>query len=231
MNATRAPELNNMAEFMEWERNSKKTDSEEKRRRLLSAFLTKAARSMTAGGTKKRDGKTKTRRRRNSLPSLPSSRKTSSRRASAVLSEAEEQHEEEHTKSTDDVSGLDERQSTLSSHDTWYYSSNHVLVNRERVDRKIEPLRRNINLDEIAKELAEKAAKKGKPAKVPKKYSGNILRGESIRDIHHVTMHRDCKERDYILKPAFQEFGMATQRGEDGLLYLCQIFDKKRQEA
>eukprot|EP00957_Ditylum_brightwellii_P161474 12294915-Ditylum_brightwellii.AAC.1 len=41
---------------------------------------------------------------------------------------------------------------------TWYYSSNHILINDERVERKISPLTRRRDLDEKAREQAEMMA-------------------------------------------------------------------------
>jgi hypothetical protein len=125
-------------------------------------------------------------------------------------------------------------------HDTWYYSSNHVLVNRERVERGIPALRRRIHLDELARDHAQKLADEGgvtatmKSLLIPGTATmksllipGNIFRGHSIRQIHQETMCRDgqCNERENILNPAFTEFGMATKKGTDGLLYLVQFFD------
>ena len=111
-------------------------------------------------------------------------------------------------------------------HDTWYFSSNHVLVNRERVERGIPALRRSIRLDELARDHAQKLAE-SEVDTMKSPIPGNTFRGHSIRQIHHATMSQEgqCKERENILNPDFNEFGMATKKGTDGLLYLVQFFD------
>jgi hypothetical protein len=111
-------------------------------------------------------------------------------------------------------------------HDTWYFSSNHVLVNRERVERGIPVLRRSIRLDELARDHAQKLAEGGfvtTKSSIP----ANTFRGHSISQIHQATMCREgqCTERENILNPDLNEFGMATKKGTDGLLYLVQFFD------
>jgi uncharacterized protein YkwD len=124
-------------------------------------------------------------------------------------------------------------------HDTWYFSSNHVLVNRERVERGIPALRRSIRLDELARDQAQQLAEARvlvvtavtsmkSAAATPSILPGNnTFRGQSIRQIHQDTMCREetCIERENILNADFNEFGMATKKGTDGLLYLVQFFD------
>jgi hypothetical protein len=127
-------------------------------------------------------------------------------------------------------------------HETWYYSSNHVLVNRERMMRGIRPLMRSIALDEMARTIATISANKNccqpqEPQEepdtstmIPKYYHGHILVGESIRSIHQHTLRHDPKARDKILDVDYREFGMATCKGQDGRLHLCQLFDRTRVE-
>lgn len=126
-----------------------------------------------------------------------------------------------------DVASTYETQS--SKHDTWYYSSNHVLVNHERVERGISPLHRSRGLDEKARELAKIAADKGKLKRIiPMGLKGNIFRGETIREIHYDMMEKEGREQKKILSAKYNAFGMGTHKGEDGFLYLVQLFEKTR---
>lgn len=119
-----------------------------------------------------------------------------------------------------------------------YYSSNHVLVNRERVFKGLKPLQRCNRLDELAREHACKMAMhqqvmpsvataqelqiKLKSSRVGE----NTLRGTSIREIHAEMMK--CAQqpacRANVLAPRFTRFGMGTALGQDGKLYLVQLF-------
>jgi hypothetical protein len=116
-------------------------------------------------------------------------------------------------------------------HETWYYSSNHVLVNRERMMRGIPPLMRSIALDEMARNIATLCEQTGQCQGIPSFYNGNVIRGESIRSIHEQTMKLACAERENLLNTDYREFGMATHKStRDGSLYLCQLFDRTRIE-
>jgi hypothetical protein len=125
-------------------------------------------------------------------------------------------------------------------HETWYYSANHVLVNRERMMRGIRPLMRSIALDELARTIATLSAQTGLCQPIPSCYHGNVLYGASIRSMHERTMttnkrrnkrrnqheHDQKQHRANVLNADFREFGMATHKGRDGQLYLCQLFDQ-----
>lgn len=126
-----------------------------------------------------------------------------------------------------------QQQAPQRRHQTWYYSSNHVLVNRERLTHGLRPMTRSVALDEKARQVAEWAAQ-GKDLKdmvqegdAQKFISGNVLVGGSIREIHGQTLIREtCKrERNNMLNPEYREFGMGTYKDpESGLLYMCQLF-------
>jgi hypothetical protein len=111
---------------------------------------------------------------------------------------------------------------------TSYFASNHILINQERMKRGLRPLSRNSTMDELARDHANKmAASKGCSA-VQTTFVGNVLRGESIRSIHKITMqHKDGRERYNILNPYFQDFGVGTSKGDDGMLYMCQLFSER----
>jgi uncharacterized protein YkwD len=119
--------------------------------------------------------------------------------------------------------------------DTWYYSSNHVMVNRERTKRTIALLVRMPELDEIAREHAKAMAKENKkfhsdPSSLKMKLSQparrlgeNVAKGDTIRDIHREMM-TISSDSNNIIDSRYSHFGMATAKASDGELYVCQIF-------
>lgn len=121
--------------------------------------------------------------------------------------------------------------------DTWYYSSNHILVNRERAVCGLTQLKRTRVLDELARFHAENMADDGTlfhsvdglphlKAKLGNvRYAGeNVQRGKSIRWMHTAMMASGKKSRDNILSKKYTEFGMGTAKGSDGKLYMAQLF-------
>jgi uncharacterized protein YkwD len=117
-------------------------------------------------------------------------------------------------------------------HSTSYFASNHVLINRERMKRGLRPLTRNIAMDELARKSAEAMATSCGLNALPTTYVGNVLRGESIRSIHRSTMlQKQGRERQNILNPYFQDFGVGTCKGDDGMLYMCQLFSERLELA
>lgn len=119
-----------------------------------------------------------------------------------------------------------------------YYSSNHVLVNRERTIRGLVALRRVRRLDQLARKHAESMAQSqnvqpsvATVAQLKEKLQAdrvgeNTVRGDNIRDIHNqmMTKSRQRHCRGNLLAPAFDSFGMGTAMGADGKLYLVQLF-------
>jgi uncharacterized protein YkwD len=113
-------------------------------------------------------------------------------------------------------------------HSTSYFASNHVLVNRERMKRGLRPLTRNIAMDDLAREHSQNMADHSGVTPIQTTYVGNVLRGESIRSIHRATMQqKDGRERYNLLNPFYQDFGVGTAKGEDGMLYVCQLFSER----
>ena len=116
--------------------------------------------------------------------------------------------------------------------DCWYFSSNHVLINRERSKRDIRSLVRCSKIDALAREHATYMARKGdvrfaKRIAVdgPSRRIGqNVASGTSIREIHIGMMTRSKGDKNNILDTRYSKFGMGTAKGPDGRLYLCQIF-------
>jgi uncharacterized protein YkwD len=121
---------------------------------------------------------------------------------------------------------------------TDYYSSNHILVNNERVRRMIAPLSRMRELDDLAQYHAMAMAESQTlfhtdPNLVvdlfqhPIRQMGeNVARGNSIREIHHNMMKNQkyCSDKHNIVHRSYTHMGMGTAKGKDGQLYLCQIF-------
>ena len=120
--------------------------------------------------------------------------------------------------------------------DTWYYSSNHVLVNRERVLKGLPKLSRSIDLDTLATQHAQDMADNKTlyhsvssvdelKRKLHSQRTGeNIQRGSSIRQMHSNMMTSGQKSKQNILSKKFGEFGMGTAKGHDGKLYMVQLF-------
>jgi uncharacterized protein YkwD len=118
---------------------------------------------------------------------------------------------------------------------TSHYSSNHIMVNRERTKRKIAPLVRMAELDGLAREHAEAMAKENRkfhsdPSSLQMKLSQpagrlgqNLAKGSTIREIHREMMVTPS-DANVILSSRYTHFGMATAKASDGELYLCQIF-------
>jgi hypothetical protein len=118
-------------------------------------------------------------------------------------------------------------------HETWYYSSNHVLINRERMMRGIPPLMRSIVIDEVARNIAVAVATRATSLEVTSnkefldlKCDGTIMQGPSIRAIHNKTMTGSSTGRDRILLETYQQFGIGTCVSNSGVLYVVQIFSK-----
>jgi uncharacterized protein YkwD len=108
-----------------------------------------------------------------------------------------------------------------------HYANNLVMVNRERAKECVRPLTRSVSLDEMASNFARQMAKSSGSQQIHTHLSANMMRGPSVRAIHAAFMSRD-RERDNVLSADSKEFGMGTAKGEDGQLYLCQLFGGER---
>ena len=118
---------------------------------------------------------------------------------------------------------------------SWYFSCNHIMVNNERRKNKVHPLTRKSELDASARWHAENMAAENRlhhaaPAELqasiarPCRIIGvNVFRGESVRAIHNKMMESPSDVRN-MLDLRYVQFGMATARGPEGDLFLCQIF-------
>lgn len=118
----------------------------------------------------------------------------------------------------------------------WNYTSNHVMVNQERVKHMLQPLIRCKDLDRIARLRAEQMAKNGNvccnnisihDGIVEEEYNNhqyyniiteNVAAGYCIKDIHHAMMKQQqsngvmitTKECMNILDHRYTHMGMAT---------------------
>jgi len=124
--------------------------------------------------------------------------------------------------------------------DLGYYASNHLYVNRERLQRKILPLYRCHELDELASKQAKKMAKSqccmhsdvndliAKIAlKSPCRRLGeNLCRGSSVEFMHKkMTSSEKCdSEMNNMLDRRFSKLGVGVATSDNGELYMCQIY-------
>ena len=118
---------------------------------------------------------------------------------------------------------------------TWYYSSNHIMINTERSKNNRHPLVRKNYLDEAARWHAANMAKEGRlfhakaddlKEKVgrPSRILGvNVFRGDSIRAIHNKMMQSPADVSN-MLDERYIDFGMGTANSAEGDLLLVQIY-------
>lgn len=117
------------------------------------------------------------------------------------------------------------------------FANNHVMVNMMRNDVCLEPLKRSLELDEMARCHAKNMAMTGMVVHSvdslkelgallnSKRVGENVQRGPSIHKMHQAAAQdRDSTILKNILNENFREFGMATCKGRDGKLYMCQLF-------
>jgi hypothetical protein len=114
-------------------------------------------------------------------------------------------------------------------------ASFHVLVNEERTKKGVAPLARNRTLDDFAREKAKAMAELGQlchadPVEIQKAFGkassrlgSNVARGSSVSEIHEA-MKRSISDINNVRDRRFTLIGVGTAKGEDGKLYLCQIF-------
>jgi uncharacterized protein YkwD len=118
------------------------------------------------------------------------------------------------------------------------------FINQSRVQHNLKPLHRSAVLDTIALVHAQSMAQ-GQAVvhsvksilelqqKLRSRHVGeNVQRGASIKQIHHDSMAAQeggSFIRRNILSTSFDEMGMATAMGRDGILYLCQVFRSSRE--
>jgi uncharacterized protein YkwD len=83
-------------------------------------------------------------------------------------------------------------------------------------------------MDELARASAQRMADTAGVSSLQTTYVGNVLRGESIRAVHKATMqNKEGRERANLMNPYYQDFGVGTAKGKDGMLYVCQLFSER----
>lgn len=117
-------------------------------------------------------------------------------------------------------------------------SSNHVMVNRLRTVCGKNPVTRSVFLDEVARNHAISMASKQSlfpvatlsddlkiALKTTNHVGENSHRGKSIRSVHEsILQEKDRRSLENMLSEKFTEFGVGTAQGDDGQLYVCQLF-------
>lgn len=121
---------------------------------------------------------------------------------------------------------------------TGFFNNNHILVNQTRSDYNLKALKRSRALDEMARQHAKALAKKCtvkhsvnnvKELKIKLQrahVAENVQRGDSVLAMHHSVMGQAGHTSRLNILGDFCEFGMATAKGSDGKLYMCQLFRK-----
>ena len=101
-----------------------------------------------------------------------------------------------------------------------------LMINQARAKNDIPPLIRSLVLDEIATDLVENSARSGYCGSIhPFHYQGHVLRGSSVEQILTQLQQSENAALDNILNENFQDIGIACCESQNGILYLCQLFD------
>jgi hypothetical protein len=117
------------------------------------------------------------------------------------------------------------------------YVSNHVMINNERTERFIPPLKRMTDMDELAREQAKLMAADNRlyhcdPADLTEKLGQllcgcrigeNATSGSNLQAMHKAMMDSRA-DRNNIVDRRFTCTGIGTAKAADGTLYLCQLF-------
>lgn len=110
------------------------------------------------------------------------------------------------------------------------------LIDRDRQEAGVRPLRRSEDLQKLAFRHAAKMSQRGKvnhsvktleelQVKLNSQHVGeNVQRGDDIEAMHERAMTKFEINRNNVLGPDFTEYGIATIYGKDGHLYMCQYF-------
>jgi hypothetical protein len=114
-----------------------------------------------------------------------------------------------------------------------------TLISLDRMHRNLRPFERSLELDFLARiHATQMAASKSVVHSVASigelqakllanKVGENIQRGDSIGSMHQETLAGASVNRSNILSIYFDEFGSASSIGDDGKIYLCQLFRQR----
>jgi uncharacterized protein YkwD len=115
------------------------------------------------------------------------------------------------------------------------FASNHIMINSERAKKFVAPLARNPNLDSVARDHATEMAKSNglfhldlteireDVDRVSRRLGSNVARGSNLSDIQDGLMS-SIADKNNILDRRYTDVGIGTCKAEDGILFLCQIF-------
>lgn len=116
------------------------------------------------------------------------------------------------------------------------YSTFHFLINQERTLRGRNALYRSSVLDSLALNQATRMASENRvmhsvgAIKELQTFLGsskageNVQRGENPLVMHEYAMVNHPVNKSNILSSCFHEFGVGVATGDDGHLYVCQVF-------
>ena len=120
-----------------------------------------------------------------------------------------------------------------------YLTSNHLLINDERLKRVMAPLKRSAHLDELARAQARAMAEAdslffSNPDELCDAIAGhcesstrvgqNVARGASVLAIHKNMIRESLADRNNILDRRFLAMGVGTAKSANNTLFVCQIF-------
>lgn len=116
------------------------------------------------------------------------------------------------------------------------YLSNHVLINRVRLQRGVPKLRRSRYLDSLAQDYVNEAARlrdfshsqhtieELRSLLGSERVGQNLCKGQTMIEMHELAMQNGGPTRANILSKNFVEMGMATATSVSGKLYMIQFF-------
>jgi uncharacterized protein YkwD len=123
------------------------------------------------------------------------------------------------------------------------FTDTYAMVNRERKKQALSELRRSTYLDSLATSHAIVMAElltlghsvDSLAALQDQLHSDdvgeNIQRGTDERAMHKLAMEAGTSSRYNILRPTYKQYGMGTAVGEDGMVYMVQLFRGPVKEA
>ena len=118
------------------------------------------------------------------------------------------------------------------------FKSFSILINEERTKKGIAPLARSHPLDEFARKHARDMADSIQlyhcnPLDLQEAYGQehesrrfgeNIVKGSTVQTIWESMKHKSLSDINNIQDRRFTHLGVGTAKGEDGMLYVCQVF-------
>jgi uncharacterized protein YkwD len=150
--------------------------------------------------------------------------------------EDEEEQDEDREEQGPVCSSEDSREEVIIDATRKKFIDTYTMVNRERKKQALSELRRSTYLDSLATSHAIVMAElltlghsvDSLSALQEQLHSDdvgeNIQRGKDERDMHKLAMEAGTSSRYNILRPTYRQYGMGTAVGEDGMVYMVQLF-------